>query len=826
MAFLQTISNTVADSFNSLFNNKSGCTLSEADALSEEEEKREEEYTTAHHRMESFAPVRHDSQVKYYVDGQDYCWAVSEAISKAKEVIFIEDWWLYLRRPPVKYPEFRVDNLLKRKAEEGVKIYIVIYKEVEVALTLDSDHTKKTLQALHENIVVLRHPDHAIGGTFFWSHHEKFVVVDNHIAFLGGIDLCFGRWDTHTHRLADFHSKDHDLELFPGQDYSDARVRDFENVKNWDIRLIDKTVIPRMPWHDMSLCVLGGPVLDIVRHFCERWNFIKHEKGMKKDFIPFLQPPVGGFGHNQRFSITGEEEHAKQKRHRFKHHTRGVVGTCRAQVLRSAGEWSHDTVTEHSIQNAYVALIKAAEHYVYIENQFFITSTEENNEKNMLKNKIGHAIVNRIIRAHEEREKFKVFVLMPLMPAFPADLITKEAATARLVMHYQYISICRGNKSIVERLKTAGIDPDQYIRFYSLRSYDRINRNKVEKLLAATAGFTSEDQQVADAGQSSEPQTAQFIKHAGNPDFAEGTPGATHVTEDVDYVRVPGEEEAKKLRHKYQQERDEIEQAENEEYLASDSIAHDAMKNGDIDSEPWVNDTETSKPRDDDAEKDEVADYVSEELYIHAKLLIVDDRIVVMGSANLNDRSQCGDRDSEIALMVEDKDMIPSKMNGKEFEASRFAATLRRQLWKEHLGLLPDRPTDEVTPAMLPLPVPQEDTTGSEDDLKVMDPLDEETLAYWNSTARTNTEAFREVFHCVPDDNVTSWDEYKAFYPDPTKVDIGHVQDPEMSVDEVRGHLGKINGHLVEFPYHFLEQVDLKGESIPFVSNVTQELYT
>lgn len=42
------------------------------------------------------------------------------------------------------------------------------------------------------NSLVQRHPDHAVGGTFFWSHHEKFVVVDNHIAFLGGIDLCYG----------------------------------------------------------------------------------------------------------------------------------------------------------------------------------------------------------------------------------------------------------------------------------------------------------------------------------------------------------------------------------------------------------------------------------------------------------------------------------------------------------------------------------------------------------------------------------------------------------------------------------------------------------
>ncbi|RCH89710.1 hypothetical protein CU098_009899, partial [Rhizopus stolonifer] len=178
----------------------------------------EQQLAAEEHRYDSFAAVRHDAQVKYFVDGQNYCWAVSEAIAHAQECIYIEDWWLtpelYMRRPPSKYPEFRLDRLLKRKADEGVKIYIVIYKEVELALTLDSRHTKDTLQSLSENIIVLRHPDHNLGGTFFWSHHEKFVVVDNRIAFLGGIDLCFGRWDTHGHALADFNGNDPESELF------------------------------------------------------------------------------------------------------------------------------------------------------------------------------------------------------------------------------------------------------------------------------------------------------------------------------------------------------------------------------------------------------------------------------------------------------------------------------------------------------------------------------------------------------------------------------------------------------------------------------------
>ena len=59
-----------------------------------------------------------------------------------------------------------------------------------------------------------------------------------------------------------------------------------------------------------------------------------------------------------------------------------------------------------------------------------------------------------------------------------------------------------------------------------------------------------------------------------------------------------------------------------------------------------------------------------------------------MGSANINDRSQKGSGDSEIVLVVEDEDMIDSKMDGNSYQVSRFATTLRRRLYK---GLLPFR---------------------------------------------------------------------------------------------------------------------------------------
>lgn len=57
--------------------------------------------------------------------------------------------------------------------------------------------------------------------SLFTRHH---VYIINYIY----IYFVFSRWDTHAHRLADFNYSDPQLEIYPGQDYSDARLKDFE----------------------------------------------------------------------------------------------------------------------------------------------------------------------------------------------------------------------------------------------------------------------------------------------------------------------------------------------------------------------------------------------------------------------------------------------------------------------------------------------------------------------------------------------------------------------------------------------------------------------
>lgn len=72
-------------------------------------------------------------------------------------------------------------------------------------------------------------------------------------------------------------------------------------------------------------------------------------------------------------------------------------------------------------------------------------------------------------------------------------------------------------------------------------------------------------------------------------------------------------------------------------------------------------------------------------IYLHSKLMVVDDCLAIIGSANVNWRSAT--TDSELALSIVDGERVAGQMNGQPMEVARFAKTLRLALWSEHLGL-------------------------------------------------------------------------------------------------------------------------------------------
>ena len=503
-------------------------------------------------RFASYAPVRHNVWCRWLVDGRDHTWQVSRAIDNAKDFVYIHDWWLspelYMRRPAAISQKWRLDRLLQRKAQEGVKIFVIVYRNIESAMPIDSEYTKWSLLDLHPNICIQRSPNQFRQNQFFWAHHEKTVVVDNMMAFVGGIDLCFGRWDDPCHSLTDDKLTGFELDhvgprdsehcqMWPGKDYSNPRVQDFYNLDRPYEEMYDRTRVPRMPWHDISMQIVGQPARDVARHFVQRWNYILRSRIPSRPTPVLLPPP---------------EYEAMEL------DSLGMTGTCQVQILRSVGPWSIGTPNriEHSIMNAYVHLIEHSDHFVYMENQFFITSCIV--EGTTIHNKIGDALVERIIRAYDNDEAWQACIVIPLMPGFQNSVDSQDGTSIRLIMQCQFRSICRGEGSIFGRVRARGIDPEDYIRFYGLRQWGKIGPRKC---------------------------------------------------------------------------------------------------------------------------------LTTEQLYVHAKCMVVDDRSVIIGSANINERSMLGNRDSEVAAVVTDTRMIPSYMGGEPYEVGEFAHTLRKRLMREHLGV-------------------------------------------------------------------------------------------------------------------------------------------
>jgi phosphatidylserine/phosphatidylglycerophosphate/cardiolipin synthase-like enzyme len=160
-----------------------------------------------------------------------------------------------------------------QKAIEGVKIYIIVYKEFSLVVEINSNHTKDVFRNLHPNIKFVRYPK---GKTeLFWSSHEKIVVIDQKVGYVGGLDLCWGRYDSPSHCIYEKSEKENEDLLWPGIDYNNVRIKDFVNLTDVVPESVDRRMHPRLPWHDIH-CYLEGPIIsDLSRHFIQKWGFAR-----------------------------------------------------------------------------------------------------------------------------------------------------------------------------------------------------------------------------------------------------------------------------------------------------------------------------------------------------------------------------------------------------------------------------------------------------------------------------------------------------------------------------------------------------------------------
>ncbi|WP_369991192.1 phospholipase D-like domain-containing protein [Pseudomonas xanthosomatis] len=128
---------------------------------------------------------------------------------------------------------------------------------------------------------------------------------------------------------------------------------------------------------------------------------------------------------------------------------------------------------------------------------------------------------------------------------------------------------------------------------------------------------------------------------------------------------------------------------------------------------------------------------VTEQIYVHSKLMIADDRVAILGSANINDRSLNGQRDSELAAIIRDTQPVKAKLDGKyPHTVGKAVHQLRVDLWRKHFGLdlPPDGPVAPFT--------------------ELADCLDQPAAEHvWRAIqerAQRNAASYEKVFNFIP----------------------------------------------------------------------------
>jgi phosphatidylserine/phosphatidylglycerophosphate/cardiolipin synthase-like enzyme/uncharacterized membrane protein YdjX (TVP38/TMEM64 family) len=138
-------------------------------------------------------------------DGADYFRLVREALLSARHSVFILGWDIFagvdlLPGAAASDAPSRLDDLLAfiTQRRKQLRCYILIW-DYAALYTLERDPFSRwrVKWKAPRNVRFGFDDRHPVGG----SHHQKIVVVDDQLAFSGGIDLTSHRWDTSAHRV-------------------------------------------------------------------------------------------------------------------------------------------------------------------------------------------------------------------------------------------------------------------------------------------------------------------------------------------------------------------------------------------------------------------------------------------------------------------------------------------------------------------------------------------------------------------------------------------------------------------------------------------------
>lgn len=277
-------------------------------------------------------------RVAVAVDAESYFRSVREAILSAQHSVFILGWDIHSRLRLVrdnkkhKHP-VELGALLDFVARKNsVDIYVLSWDFATIYMLERETFPLYMLNwKTHARVKFQMDDQHPIGA----SQHQKIVVIDDQIAFCGGLDLSKWRWDTSEHTLN-------------------------------DTRRVDPDGKPYQPFHDVQMLVDGKAAEALGELARERWFHATGETIAKvntpdnKDLWPDSLPPI----------------------------IRNVlVGIARTRP---------DYRTQSSVQEVeklYLDSIAAARKFIYIENQYLTSHSVQKALVQSLQKKKGPEVV-------------------------------------------------------------------------------------------------------------------------------------------------------------------------------------------------------------------------------------------------------------------------------------------------------------------------------------------------------------------------------------------------------------------------------------------------
>jgi phospholipase D1/2 len=259
----------------------------------------------------------------WLIDGAEYFAALRASLGKAEREILILGWDIDSRTELVRDPDHphypsplaeTLERLVRNKPELRVHVlswdFSVIYV-LERELMPARSFGWQDSERLHFRLDG-RHP---VGA----SQHQKIVVIDGLLAFLGGIDLTKARWDTRRHAADETRRRDPD-----GNTYR--------------------------PFHDVQAVISGPAAADLRELADERWMNATGES------LPALDTERGS------------------ARRTWPDDVRVRCKDVDAAIARTWIQADCDREI-HEVRELYLDTIRSARRYIYIENQYF-TSPE------------------------------------------------------------------------------------------------------------------------------------------------------------------------------------------------------------------------------------------------------------------------------------------------------------------------------------------------------------------------------------------------------------------------------------------------------------------